>query len=334
MELQYHPASGRRAVSLLSIGPRGERVLVAAAGVAAVLFASLLYTAPIVLTRAARRADSDEVSGSLGAERKRRARADGDLAALAARAGSWGDTLTKAAFLYGLPPSRWPRALDPARDLLDSPDAARAAETLPVYLAGLERARSRLAEAEAADPGLAARTPAIAPIANAVFEPAVYFGPRVSPWTGRPEFFAGLDLASAEGADVVAPADGVVLFTGRPRRDLAPRLWQFGTVVVLSHGARWTTAFGHLARADVRRGQRLRRGDRIGTVGKSGWALSPRLHYELWLADGKAARPTDPLFAILDRRVDKGRRSLEQMLATSAPEPAEALPSAAARPKD
>ena len=140
------------------------------------------------------------------------------------------------------------------------------------------------------------------------------------------EFFCGLDLAAPEGTAVVAPADGRVVFTGRARRDLAPRLWQFGTLVVIAHGPGLATLFGHLDRAEVRRGDAVKRGQRLGVVGKTGWALSPRVHYELWRLESGRLRPTDPLFAILDGRLDDRHRSLEQMRATSAPEPWDPLP--------
>jgi murein DD-endopeptidase MepM/ murein hydrolase activator NlpD len=124
----------------------------------------------------------------------------------------------------------------------------------------------------------------------------------------------------------VAPAEGRVLFVGRARRDQSPRLWQFGTLVVLTHGADLATVFGHLSDATVRRGALVERGDRLGAVGKTGFAVSPRLHYELWRREGGELRPTDPLFAILDRRLDGRHRSLREMRATSAPEPIDRLP--------
>ncbi len=110
-----------------------------------------------------------------------------------------------------------------------------------------------------------------------------------------------------------------MVFVGRARRERAPRLWQFGTLVVLAHGSRLATVFGHLARADVRRGESVRRGERIGAVGKSGWAVSPRLHYELWRREEGSFRPTDPLLAILDRRLDPRHRSLAQMVGNLGP---------------
>lgn len=326
MELQYHPASGRRTVAAASLGARGQRLLLLLLALATLLSVSLWWTAPAALARARRKAKSPAVARELNAARAADARARRQAASLAERGLAWGDDLAKIAFLYGVPPSRWPRILDPALGMLFRADANLLADGIPAYLRGLDRARALLASREAEDPQLPARTPSIVPISAAIYEPAAFFGPRVSPWTGEGEFFCGLDLAAPEGAAVVAPADGRVVFTGRARREAAPRLWQFGSLVVIAHGSESATLFGHLGRIEVRRGDSVRRGQRLGAVGKTGWALSPRLHYELWKPQGGLLRPTDPLFAILDRRVDARHRSLEQMLATSAPEPAGTLP--------
>ncbi|MGH9365068.1 MAG: M23 family metallopeptidase, partial [Thermoanaerobaculia bacterium] len=86
-----------------------------------------------------------------------------------------------------------------------------------------------------------------------------------------------------------------------------------------SHGSSGVTLYGHLAKIDVRRGQRVARRQRLGTAGKSGWALAPGLHYEYWRNRGDGLRPTDPLFAVLDQRQRIGDVSLERMAATSAP---------------
>jgi murein DD-endopeptidase MepM/ murein hydrolase activator NlpD len=327
VELQFHPSTGRRAVAVLPLGPGAQRLLVVAAALAAGALVSLWATVPSVLLRISRSADLPARGRELESARRARAEALRRASGLAARALDSGDRLSRIAFLYGVEPSRWPRALDPARGLLrGGPDAERLPDDLDVYLRGLERARATLEEAESSDPTLAARTPAIAPIGGDLYEPAVLFGPRVSPWTGQEEFFTGLDLAAPEGTPVVAPAEGRVVFVGRARRDVAPRLWQFGNLVVLSHGPGLATLFGHLDRAEARRGDRVKRGQRLGVVGKTGWTQSPRVHYELWRMEGGRLRPTDPLFAILDRRLDDARRSLGEMRGTSAPEPYDPLP--------
>ncbi len=326
MEFQYHPASGRKTVAAISLGTWGERLFVFAVAVATLLATSLWWTVPAVLARGSREAGSPAISRELAAARAEEARTRQRAAELARRELVWGDELAKVAFLYGMTPSGWPRVLDPARDILTGSDLERLALGLPLYLRGLEKGLELLAAKEQEDPGLSKRTPSIVPISGAVYEPAAFFGPRVSPWTGQEEFFCGLDLAAPEGATVTAPAEGRVVFTGRARREVAPRLWQFGSLVVLVHSPEAATVFGHLSRIEVRRGDLVGRGQKLGAVGKSGWALSPRLHYELWKPRGGAWRPTDPRFAILDQRLDAPYRSLGQMIATSAPGPPEALP--------
>jgi len=299
--------------------------VIAFAALAVLLCVSLWWSVPAAVRRSEREDELRSTGGDAGATRDAAARARGAAAEFSERALAWGDELSRIAFLYGVAPSRWPRALDPGLGLLAAAEAERLADGLRAYLGGLERGRAELEACEARDPGLARRTPSIAPIVGTC-EPAGFFGPRVSPWTGEEEFFCGLDLAAPEGSVVVAPADGRVVYAGRPRREVAPRLWQFGNVVVVAHGPEWATVYGHLSRAFVRRGDWIRRGQRIGSVGRSGWALSPRLHYEVWRPQGGLWHPTDPLFTILDRRFDSGHRTLAEMLATSAPEPTGELP--------
>ncbi len=324
MELQYHPATGRRTVAAVSLAARGQRVLITLAAVALLLAISLWPSVPVMLERRERQAQARSSAESLAAARLGDRNVKARAAAVAAREGDWGDELARIAYLYGVPPSRWPRALDPGRGTLARAEAGDA-EALRTYLAALEAGRAVLAAAEAADPSLPARTPSIVPVSGAA-EPAAFFGPHVSPWTGQEEFSRGLDLAAADGTPVIAPAEGRVAFAGRLKRDKFPRLWQFGTIVVVIHGPETATLYGHLAKAEVRRGDRVRRGQRLGTVGKTGWALSPRLHYELWKGRAGEFSPTDPLFSILDRRFDSRRRSLEQIRTTSAPGPRENLP--------
>lgn len=309
----------------LVLGERGEKAAVVLAAVGAILAVSLWITVPTALARARR----DEASGELARESASVRRARGELEARAAqlrtRARDAGNLVSRIAFLYGVAASRWPRALSPETGTLASADSERLADGLGRYLAALERGRALLEQEEEADPGLAARTPALFPVASDLVEPSAVFGPRVSPWTGSEEFFTGLDLAAPAGSPVLAPADGTVVFAGRAAASASSRLSRFGNLAILSHGDGGATLFGHLGKLEVRRGQRVRRGDRLGIVGATGWAMSPALHYEVWRKSGGALAPTDPRFAILDRRLTAEDVSLERMAATSAPN-AEALP--------
>lgn len=326
MEFQFHPASGRGTVKALSLQESGARVLIVLAAAAAVVAASLWVTAPVVAMRLLRREDALRVSRENRMARAEQARVAALAASLRRRAFDRGDLLNRIAFLYEIPPARWPRILNPERGLLADGGAERIAAALEPYLRALERARGLLADREEADHDLPKRVPSILPFAGRLFEPSAFFGPRVSPWTGEEEFFPGVDIAAPAGSAVVAPGSGTVVFTGTARQSLGGRLWQLGNLVVLSHGLGGATVFGHLSRIDVRRGQQITRGDRLGAVGATGWAISPQLHYEYWRPEGESLRPTDPLFAALDHRFGRKMVSLEQMQATSAPGPLEALP--------
>jgi murein DD-endopeptidase MepM/ murein hydrolase activator NlpD len=210
--------------------------------------------------------------------------------------------------------------------VLAGPASETVAAGLPRFLIALDRGLGLLVEREAADPALGAQTPSRLPLVTELFEPSVVFGPWVSPWTGADEFFTGLELATPGGSAAVATADGTVAFAGRVKPRPNSLLWRYGNLVILSHGGRQATLYGHLARIEVRRGQKLRRGDRIGRVGSTGWVVSPSLHYEYWRERDGGLAPTDPRFAVLDRRLGPPDLSLEKMVGTSAPGPVETLP--------
>jgi murein DD-endopeptidase MepM/ murein hydrolase activator NlpD len=235
------------------------------------------------------------------------------------------DYLNRIALVYGIPAARWPRALSSGSVALSSAQPEKLAAQIEAFLRALERARAILEEREKGDPELASRSPSLFPCAAALCEPSSFFGPRVSPWTGEEEFFPGVDIAAPEGTAVLAPGGATVMFAGKARRSPAGWFWRLGNLIVLSHGGA-ATVFGHLSRIEVRRGQRVARGQRIGAVGSTGWAVSPQLHFEFWRPEGEALRPTDPLFASLDRRLGRKPVSLEQMEATSAPGPLDPLP--------
>jgi murein DD-endopeptidase MepM/ murein hydrolase activator NlpD len=83
----------------------------------------------------------------------------------------------------------------------------------------------------------------------------------------------GVDFRAPRGTKVVATADGVVAFAGRSG--------DYGRMVVLDHGNGWETRYAHLHRIKVEKGDRIRRGRTLGTVGHSGNADGDHLHYEV-----------------------------------------------------
>jgi murein DD-endopeptidase MepM/ murein hydrolase activator NlpD len=105
------------------------------------------------------------------------------------------------------------------------------------------------------------------------------------------------------GTPVFAPADGVVVFAGQYPLARSHGWWSYGNMVLIRDGEGFVTIFGHADRVEVRAGQKIRRGERLATVGNSGWSTSPHLHYEVRRRDADGVfRPIDPLLFILDRR--------------------------------
>jgi murein DD-endopeptidase MepM/ murein hydrolase activator NlpD len=88
-------------------------------------------------------------------------------------------------------------------------------------------------------------------------------------------YHSGVDVAPGAGAPVVAPADGIVVLAGPPIFSLE------GNLVIVDHGMGLNSAFLHLARTDVRVGQIVRQGQVIGTVGATGRATGPHLHWSM-----------------------------------------------------
>lgn len=87
----------------------------------------------------------------------------------------------------------------------------------------------------------------------------------------------GLDIVAASGAPIVAPAAGRVALTGD--------YFFNGRTVIIDHGQGLFSMLCHMSRIDVTAGQTLARGDRVGTVGATGRATGPHLHWTVSLND-------------------------------------------------
>lgn len=95
-------------------------------------------------------------------------------------------------------------------------------------------------------------------------------------YRGEPgSYHTGTDLGAGAGAAVVAPADGIVVLAPPPAFSLE------GNLVILDHGMGLNSAFLHLATVTVREGDAVRQGQPIGTVGATGRATGPHLHWSL-----------------------------------------------------
>ncbi len=97
---------------------------------------------------------------------------------------------------------------------------------------------------------------------------AMRFHPILQTWRAH----NGVDYGAPSGTAVKTIGDGVVEFAGRQGG--------YGNVVQVQHGSGKTSVYAHLSRIDVKRGQRIEQGQRIGAVGATGWATGPHLHFE------------------------------------------------------
>ena len=102
----------------------------------------------------------------------------------------------------------------------------------------------------------------------------------------------GVDYAAPTGTAVRTVSDGWVEFAG----------WQngYGNVVQIAHANNKSTLYAHLSRLEVKTGQRVEQGQRIGLVGATGWATGPHLHFEFRLRGQhqdptRMARNSEPL---------------------------------------
>lgn len=93
----------------------------------------------------------------------------------------------------------------------------------------------------------------------------------------------GINIAAAAGTPVRASDAGTVIYTGN-------ELAAFGNLVLIRHAGGWVTAYGHLAKIDVQRGSTVVQGQPIGSVGQTGSATVPQLHFEI----RQGSKPVDP----------------------------------------
>jgi murein DD-endopeptidase MepM/ murein hydrolase activator NlpD len=135
-----------------------------------------------------------------------------------------------------------------------------------------------------------AASPVAPPIATAASDVSLSMiwpvqGPILSPFGAKGAGVAndGIDIGAPKGEPVVAAAPGTVVYAGNEMKG-------FGNLVLVRHQDDWVTAYAHLDRVMVKKDSIVAQGDMIGTVGKTGDATTPRLHFEVRHAE----KPVDP----------------------------------------
>lgn len=108
------------------------------------------------------------------------------------------------------------------------------------------------------------------------------FGMRFHPILKKSRLHAGVDFGAPSGSPIWAAQSGEVI--------AAQRMRGYGNVVIIDHGGGITTTYAHCSRFFVGKGQRVERGQRIASVGATGLATGPHLHFEVRV-NGKAVNP-------------------------------------------
>jgi len=129
-----------------------------------------------------------------------------------------------------------------------------------------------------------ASIPAIMPISNKdLTRTASGWGWRIHPIYKIRKFHKGMDFTAPTGAEIFATGDGVVEVVQSSQRG-------YGKKVIVNHGFGYKTLYAHMNGFNVRKGQKVKRGDVLGFVGSTGLSTAPHLHYEVH-KDGDAVNP-------------------------------------------
>jgi murein DD-endopeptidase MepM/ murein hydrolase activator NlpD len=168
----------------------------------------------------------------------------------------------------------------------------------------LQEQLNLLSDYERANAEIVRHTPSILPVPSDQFVLTSPFGNRMSPFTRASDFHKGLDLSAPRGTPIFAAADGVVTFAGRYPLKQSVNWWRFGNVVVINHADRFITIYAHCDTTTVKRGDRIRQGQTIATVGSTGWSTNAHLHYEVRsdLEQPGTYVPIDPRIYILNHQ--------------------------------
>ena len=100
------------------------------------------------------------------------------------------------------------------------------------------------------------------------------YGWRIHPVHKVKKMHKGIDFTAPKGTPIQATGDGIVKQVKNKRRG-------YGKHVIIDHGYGYTTLYAHMKTIDVRPGQRVKKGQKIGLIGSTGTSTAPHLHYEV-----------------------------------------------------
>ena len=115
------------------------------------------------------------------------------------------------------------------------------------------------------------------------------YGMRKHPVHKVNKMHLGLDFPAPKGTKVVATGNGKVVRIKKVSSG-------YGRSIVIDHGFGYQSLYAHMNQIDVKEGQEVKRGQQIGTVGRTGTATAPHVHYEV----RQNERPINPIHYCMD----------------------------------
>ena len=129
-----------------------------------------------------------------------------------------------------------------------------------------------------------ASIPAIQPVHNLDLKRlSSFYGYRPDPIYKVQKFHRGVDFSAPQGTPIYAPGEGKVIKVKSSRKG-------YGNQIQIDHGYGYITFYAHIKDFKVKRGDIVKRGQEIATIGNTGKSTAPHLHYEV-RKDGKAVNP-------------------------------------------
>lgn len=131
--------------------------------------------------------------------------------------------------------------------------------------------------------------PAIMPVKNVdIYRISSHYGQRTDPFYKVTKFHNGIDFSGPEGIGIYASGDGTVIKVEKNKSG-------YGNNIIIDHGYGYKTRYAHLKDIKVKKGNKVKRGQEIGTMGNTGKSTAPHLHYEV-LKNNKAVNPINFFF--------------------------------------
>lgn len=163
-------------------------------------------------------------------------------------------------------------------------DAAKRIDVLSSQLYVQSKSFDELYEMAKNKSEMLACIPAIMPVKGTdIYRISSHYGHRTDPFYKVTKFHGGIDFSGPVGLGIYATGDGVVTRVERNKNG-------YGNNIVIDHGYGYKTRYAHLDSFKVKKGDKVKRGQEIGTMGNTGKSTAPHLHYEV-IKNNKTVNP-------------------------------------------